>query len=81
MDPYLLQWRLYNYNIRIEYLWPKNIMSMLTSIDTLLKRPQIQIMYIMIVCRGVTVGDRGSMPWMPAYTLFQNRIENSMINH
>jgi hypothetical protein len=34
--PCLLQWHLYNHNIR-------------TSIDTILKKPQIRIRYIMIV--------------------------------
>jgi hypothetical protein len=42
---------------------------MLTSIDTLLKRPQIRITARTVYydCRGATVGDRGSMQWMPAY--------------
>jgi hypothetical protein len=52
---------------------------MLTSIDTLLKRPQIRIMYVIIVdCRGATVGDRGSMAWMPAYITVPNLL--SMIS-
>jgi hypothetical protein len=56
-------------------------MSMLIGIDTLQKRPQIRVTYIMIVeCRGATVGDRGSMAWMPAYISVSNlRIMISMV--
>jgi hypothetical protein len=73
MDPFPLQWRLYNHNILNSNLWFIKY-NVYAGIDTLQKRPQIRVTYIMIVdsCRGATVGDRGSMAWMPAYIAVSN---------
>jgi hypothetical protein len=50
--------------------------SMSASIDIVFYGPQIRMTYY--DCRGATVGDRGSMPWMPAYIAVPNLL--SMIS-
>jgi hypothetical protein len=51
---------------------------MLTSIDTLLKKTT-DSNYVYYDCRGSTVGDRGSMPWMPAYIAVPNLLRMTLM--
>jgi hypothetical protein len=66
MEPYLLQWRLYNHNIRNENLWSikYNVNADQQRHVTKKTTDSYDIYYD---CRGATVGGRGSITWMPAY--------------
>jgi hypothetical protein len=99
MDPYLLQWRLYNHNLRNENLWSityKAILGIVVSRDghsrechtrdcrsrdgrcthadqyRHVTKKTTDSSYVYYDCRGATVGDRGSMAWMPAYIAVSN---------
>jgi hypothetical protein len=71
MDPYLLQWRLYNHNI-----WNENLCSIKYNVYADQHRHVTEKTtdsnYVCYDCRGVTLGYRGPMPWMPAYIAVQN---------
>jgi hypothetical protein len=66
MDPFPLQWRLYNHNKR-----NSNLCSIKYNVYAYQHRhvtkKTTDSSYIYYDCRGATVGDRGSMAWMFAY--------------
>jgi hypothetical protein len=73
MDPNLLQWRLYiyNHNIGNKNLWPIKY-NVYADQHRHFSKKTTDLNYIYYDCRGATVGDRGSMPWMPAYIAAPN---------
>jgi hypothetical protein len=77
MDPYLLQWHLYNHNIRNANLW-SIIYNVYADQHRHVTKKTTDSSYVFYDCRGATVGDRGSMPWMPAYIAVSNLL--SMIS-
>jgi hypothetical protein len=72
MDPYLLQWRLYNHNIHNSNLWSRKY-NVYADQHRHVTRKTTDSNYVYYDCRGATVGDRGSM-WMPALSV-QNRCQ------
>jgi hypothetical protein len=66
MDPYLLQWRLYNQNIRNENLWSIKY-NVYADQHRHITKKTTDSNYVYYDCRGANIGNRGSMPWMPAY--------------
>jgi hypothetical protein len=77
MDPCLLQWRLYNHNIRNENLWSIKYNVYADQHRHVIKKTT-ELNYIYYDCRGATVGDRRSMPWMSPYIAVPNLL--SMIS-
>jgi hypothetical protein len=77
MDPFLLQWRLYNHNIRNSNLWSIKY-HVYADQQRHVTKKITDSSYVYYDCRGATVGDRGSMAWMPAYTAINNLL--SMIS-
>jgi hypothetical protein len=72
MVPFLLQWRLYyNNNIRNANLWfiKYNFYADQHRHITL---KTTDSNYVYYDSRGATVGERGPMPWMPAYIAVPN---------
>jgi hypothetical protein len=77
MDPVLLQWRLYNHNIRNAYLWSIKY-NVYADQHRHVTKKTTDSSNVSYDCRGATVGDRGSMAWMPAYIAVGNLL--SMIS-
>jgi hypothetical protein len=77
MDTCLLQWCLYNHNIRNENLWSIKYNVYADQYRHVSKKTT-DSNYVYYDFSGATVGDRGSMPWMPAYIAVQNLL--SMIS-
>jgi hypothetical protein len=77
MDPFLLQWRLYNHNICNSILWSIKY-NVYTDQHRHVTKKTRDSSYAYYDCRGATVGDRGSMAWMPAYIAVGNLL--SMIS-
>jgi hypothetical protein len=78
MDPCLLQWRLYNHtNIRNSNLWSIKF-NVYAEQHRHVTKKTTDSSYLYYDCRGATVGDRGSMVWMPAYIAVGNLL--SMIS-
>jgi hypothetical protein len=80
MDPFPLQWRLYNHNIR-----NSNLCSIKHNVyadqHRHITKKTTDSSYVYYDCRGATVGDRGSMACMPAYIAVSNlRSMISMVN-
>jgi hypothetical protein len=59
MDPFLLQWRLYNHNIRNSNLW--SIKYVFADQHRHVTKKTTDSSYVYYDCRGATVGDKG--PW------------------
>jgi hypothetical protein len=78
MDPFPLQWRLYNHNIRNSNLWSIKY-NVYADRHRHITKKTTYSSYVYYDCRGATVGDRGSMAWMRAYIAVSNlRIMISM---
>jgi hypothetical protein len=71
MDPFPLQWRLYNHNIHNSNLWSIKYNVYADQHRQVTKKTTYSS-YIYYDCRGATEGDRGSMAWMPAYIAVSN---------
>jgi hypothetical protein len=71
MDPFPLQWRLYNHNIRDSKLWSIKY-NFYDDQHRHVTKKTTDSNYIYYDCRGASVGDRGSMAWMPAYIAVSN---------
>jgi hypothetical protein len=66
MDPFPLPWRLYNHNIRNSNMWSIKY-NVYADQHIHLTKKTTDSSYVYYDCRGATLGDRGSMAWMPAY--------------
>jgi hypothetical protein len=71
MDPFILQWRLYNHNIRNANLWSIKY-NVCADQHRHVTKKTTDSSYVYYDCRGATVGDRGPMAWMPAYIAVPN---------
>jgi hypothetical protein len=71
MDPFPLQWRLYNHNIRNSNVWSIKY-NVYADQHRHITKKTIDSSYVYYHCRGATVGDRGSMEWMFAYIAVSN---------
>jgi hypothetical protein len=71
MDPFPLQWRLYNHNIRNSNLWSIKY-NVYADGHRHITKKTTDSSYVYYDCRGATVGERGSMAWMPAYIAVSN---------
>jgi hypothetical protein len=71
MDPFLLQWRLNNHNIRNANLWSIKH-NVYADQHRHVTKKTTDSSFLYYDCRGATVGDRGSMAWMPAYIAVGN---------
>jgi hypothetical protein len=80
MDPCLLQWLHYNHNIRNENLWSIKY-NVYADQHRHVTKKTTDSNYIYYDCRGATVGDRRSMPLIPAYIAVQNLILIFINNH
>jgi hypothetical protein len=77
MDPFLLQWRLYNHNIRNAKLWFIKY-NVYADQHRHVTKKTTDSSYVNYDCRVATVGERRSMAWMPAYIAVPNLL--SMIS-
>jgi hypothetical protein len=62
---------LYNHNIRNENLWSIKY-NVYADPHRHVTKKTTDLNYRYSDCRGATVEDRGSMPWMPAYIAVPN---------
>jgi hypothetical protein len=79
MDPFPLQWRLYNHNIHNSNLWSIKY-NVYADQHRHVTKKTTDSSYVYYDRSGATVGDRGSMAWMLAYKAVSNlRSIKSMI--
>jgi hypothetical protein len=71
MDPFLLQWRLYNHNIRNANLWSINY-NVYADQHRHVTLNTTYSNYVYYDGRCATVGERGSMAWMSDYIAVPN---------
>jgi hypothetical protein len=71
MDPFPLQWRLYNHYIRNSNLWSIKYNGF-AYLHRHVTKKTTDSSYVYYDCRVATVGDRGSMAWMPAHIAVSN---------
>jgi hypothetical protein len=71
MDPFPLQWCLYNQNICNSNLWSIKF-NVYADQHRHVTKKTTDSSYVYYDCIGATVGDRGSMAWMPAYIAVSN---------
>jgi hypothetical protein len=69
MDPFPLQWSLYNHYIRNSNLW--SIKYNVYAHRQITKKTT-DSSYAYYDCKGAIVGDRGSMAWMLDYVAVSN---------